>query len=67
MINPAPIASQSSLNARDHDELEIFLEIHLISSQIDQKLSLRRERTSIHREVCAKLVDRGPRHGFHSV
>ena len=29
-INPAPIASQLSLNAGDHDELEIFLEIRLI-------------------------------------
>ena len=29
-INPAPIALQSSLNAGDHDELEIFLEIRLI-------------------------------------
>ena len=37
-INPAPIASQSSLNAGDHDELEIFLEIRLIPSRIDQKL-----------------------------
>ena len=36
-INPAPIASQSSLNAGDHDELEIFLEICLIPSRIDQK------------------------------
>ena len=30
-INPAPIASQSSLNTGDHDELEIFLEIRLIA------------------------------------
>ena len=31
-INPAPIASQLSLNAGgNHDELEIFLEIRLIS------------------------------------
>ena len=37
-INPTPIASQSSLNAGDHDELEIFLEICLIPSRIDQKL-----------------------------
>ena len=67
VINPAPIASQSSINAGDHDELEIFLKICLIPSRIDQKLSLQRERTSNYREVCAKLVDRGPRHGFHSV
>ena len=29
-INPASIASQSSLNAGDHEELEIFLKIFLI-------------------------------------
>ena len=34
-INPAPIASQSSLNAGDHDELEIFHETRLISSRVD--------------------------------
>ena len=38
VINPAPIASQSSLNSGGHDELEIFLEIPLIPSRIDQKL-----------------------------
>ena len=38
VINPAPIASQSSLNAGDHDELEIFLKICLIPSRIEQKL-----------------------------
>ena len=38
-INPAPIVSQSSLyGGGDHDELEIFLEIRLIPSRIDQKL-----------------------------
>ena len=37
-INPAPIASQSSLNGGDHDELEIFLKIWLIPSRINQKL-----------------------------
>ena len=37
-INPAPIALQSSLNAGDHEELEIFLKILLIPSRIDQKL-----------------------------
>ena len=37
VINPAPIDWQSSLNAGDHDELEIFLEIRLIPSRIDQK------------------------------
>ena len=38
VINPAPIASQSSLNKGDRDELEIFLKIGLIPSRIDQKL-----------------------------
>ena len=38
VINPAPIASQSSLNVGEHDELEIFLETRLISSRVDQKL-----------------------------
>ena len=38
VINPAPIASQSSLNAGGTRELEIFLETRLISSLVDQKL-----------------------------
>ena len=42
VINPAPIASQSSLNAGEHDELEIFLETRLISSRVDQKLKNKR-------------------------
>ena len=41
---------------RNHDELKIFLKIRLITSQINQELSLQRERTSIYRKVCAKLV-----------
>ena len=41
-INPAPIASQLSLNVGGHDELEIFLEICLIPSRIDQKLKNKR-------------------------
>ena len=56
-----------TLGSRGSRELKTFLEIRLISLRIDQKLSLQRERTSIYREVCPKLVDRGPRHGFHSV
>ena len=51
----------------DHEELKIFLLTCLIPSRFNQELSLQRERTSIYREVCAKLVDRGPRRGFHSV
>ena len=56
-----------TLGSRGSRELKTFLEICLISSRIDQNFSLQRERTSIYREVCAKLVDRGPRCGFHSV
>ena len=47
-----------TLGSRGSRELKTFLEIRLISSGIDQKLSLQRERTSIYREVCAKLVAR---------
>ena len=67
MINPAPIASQSSLNVGDHEELKFFLSNRLIPSQFNQELSLQRDIASIYREVCVKLVDRGPRRGFHSV
>ena len=56
-----------TLGSRGSRELKSFLEIHLISSRIDQKLILQRERTFIYREVCGKFVDRGPRRGFHSV
>ena len=42
MINPAPIPSELSLNAGDHDELKIFLEIFLIPSRIDQNLKFQR-------------------------
>ena len=41
-INPDPIASQSSLNAINHDELEIFLKILLIPSRTDQKFKNKR-------------------------
>ena len=47
VINPAPIASQSSVYAGDHDELEIFLETRLISSRVDQKLSLKGRNTLV--------------------
>ena len=56
-----------TLGSRGTRELKTFLEICLISLRKDQKLSLQRERTSIYKEVCAKLVDCGPRRGFHSV
>ena len=51
----------------NHGELKILLQIRLISSRINQELGLQRERISIYREVCAKLVHRGPRRGFNSV
>ena len=38
MINPSPIASQLSLNAGDHEELKILLQIRLIASRVNQKL-----------------------------
>ena len=34
-INPAPIASQLSLNEGDHEELKIFLSNRLISSRFN--------------------------------
>ena len=55
VINPAPIASQLSLNAGDHDELEIFLEIRLISSRINQKL---KNKGRIHGFLKGKLARR---------
>ena len=58
-INPAPIASQSSLNAGGggggHDDLEIFLEIFLIPSRIDQKLKNNEE---IHGFLKGKLAQK---------
>ena len=55
VINPAPIASQSSLNRGDHDELEIFLKICLISSRFDQKLKNKRE---IHQFLKRNLAQK---------
>ena len=37
-INPAPIASQLSINVGDHKELKILLQICIIASRINQKL-----------------------------
>ena len=57
-INPAPIASQSSLNAGgggDHDDLEIFLKIRLIPSRIDQKFKNNEE---IHGVLKGKLAQK---------
>ena len=64
-INPAPIASQSSLNAGDHDELEIFLKIRLIPSRIDQKLKKKRRSTWVFKKrMGPKIV--GNWHGCGS-
>ena len=55
-INPAPIPSESSINAGDHDELKIFLEICLIHSRINEKL---KNKEGVHeflkREIGPKL------------
>ena len=45
-INTAPIASQSSLKAGDHEELKTFLEIRLITFT---NLSKVKEQRRIHR------------------
>ena len=56
-INPDPIASQSSLNVGDHDELEIFLEICLIPSRIDQKFKNKEGKYRLlKREIGPKIV-----------
>ena len=46
-INPTPIASQSTLNVGDHEELMTLLQIRLIASRIDQKMKNKAENTSI--------------------
>ena len=57
VINPALIASQSSLNAGEHDELEIFLETRLISSRVDQKLKNKEGKYMLlKREIGPKIV-----------
>ena len=45
---------------RTTKELKIFLQNRLTSSRFDQKLSFKRERTSIYREIRAKLVGSWP-------
>ena len=50
VINPAPIPSESCLNAGEHDELEIFLETRLISSQVDQKFKNKRGKYMLFKE-----------------
>ena len=49
-----------SRKQEDHEELKIFLQNCLISSRFDQNLSLQGERTSIYREIRAKLVGSWP-------
>ena len=60
MINPAPIPSELSLNAGEHDELEIFLEICLIPSRIDQKLRTKKgEYMLFKEEIGLEVVGNG--------
>ena len=49
-MNPAPIALQSSLNAGDHDELEIFLEICLIYFMNRSKVQELERNTTVFKE-----------------
>ena len=57
VINPAPIALQSSQNAGDHDELEIFLEIRLIHFTNQSKVSFQRENTLLFKgKISPKIV-----------
>ena len=57
MINPAPIPSELSLNAWDHEEVRIFLEIHLIPSQIDQKFPNKEGKYMLlKREIGPKIM-----------
>ena len=60
-INPAPIASQSSLNAGgDHEELEIFLKIGLIHftnrSKVKEKRGIQRFLKNKFRAQCGPSV-----------
>ena len=64
VINPAPIASQSSLNAGEHDELEIFLETRLISLRVDQKLKNKEGKYMLlKREIRPEIVAIGSGRG----
>ena len=57
VINPAPIVSQSSLNAGDHDEIEIFLEILLIHFTNRSKVEkIRREIHAFKEKFSPKIM-----------
>ena len=47
VINPTPIASQLSLNAGDHEELEIFLQICLIHFTNRSKVKKTKEKYTV--------------------
>ena len=57
-INPAPIASQSSLNTGDHEELKIFLSNHLIPPRFNQELKEKREYICFKRRTSALFKSR---------
>ena len=56
MINPASIASQLSLNAGNHDEIEIFLEIRLIPFTNRSKVEEQERNTSIFKEDFGRKI-----------
>ena len=56
-FNPAPIASQSSLNAGDHEELKTFLEICLIHFTNRSKVEEQEGRIHAFKgKFCHKIV-----------
>ena len=56
-INLAPIASQSSLNAGDYEELKILLQIRFTASRINQKLREKKgEYTGFKGDFGPKIV-----------
>ena len=55
-INPAPIASQSSLNAGDHEEHKTFLKIRLISfTNLSKVEEQRREYIAFKEDFWPKI------------
>ena len=67
MINPVPIGLQWSINVMGSRRTHDLTFKSLNSFTIQSRVKFTKERTSIYREVCAKLVDRGPRRGFYSL
>ena len=54
VINPAPIGSQSSLNAGDHKELKILLKNCLIPSGFHQELRKEEKNIDFLKEIPAR-------------